>query len=56
MRRRLWAARGRETYVPLKPSKRARRAPKGSGPGWIADVFEGALEGLLDFLFSWGRR
>ncbi|MFI7415305.1 hypothetical protein ACIBU0_42395 [Streptomyces sp. NPDC049627] len=58
MRRRLWAARGREAYVPLKSSKRARRgrAPKGSGPGWIADVFEGGLEGLLDFLFSWGRR
>lgn len=36
----------------------ARRghASTGSGPGWIADVFEGALEGLLDFLFSGGRR
>ncbi|MFD5856095.1 hypothetical protein [Streptomyces chartreusis] len=58
MRRRLWADRGRETYVPHKPSKHARRgrAPTGSGPGWIAEALEGALEALLDFLFSWGRR
>jgi hypothetical protein len=58
MRRRLWAARGRETYVPLKPSKRARRsrASRGSGPGWIADLFEGVVDGLLDFLLSGWRR
>ncbi|MFK0159040.1 hypothetical protein ACIQVK_44100 [Streptomyces sp. NPDC090493] len=42
----------------MRRSKRARRgrASTGSGPGWIADLFEGALEALLDFLFSWGRR
>jgi hypothetical protein len=42
----------------MRPDKRARRgrASTGSGPGWIACLFEGALDGLLDFLFSWGRR
>jgi hypothetical protein len=58
MKRRLWAARGQEAYVPLKRSKRAPRgrASTGTGAGWIADVFEGALDALLDFLFAGGRR
>ncbi|MDH6222656.1 hypothetical protein M2283_010008 [Streptomyces pseudovenezuelae] len=40
-----------------KDARRHRRgrASTGSGSGWIATLFEGALEGLLDFLFSWGR-
>lgn len=40
----------------MKRRRRARgRASTGSGPGWIATVFEGLLDGLLDFLFSRGR-
>lgn len=30
--------------------------PKGSGAGWIATLIEGLVDGLLNFLFSWGRR
>ncbi|MFB8120563.1 hypothetical protein ACFQ6U_13985 [Streptomyces sp. NPDC056465] len=58
MRRRLWGARGRETYVPVERSKRAARgrALTGSEPGWVAYGVAGVVEAMLDFLFSWGRR
>ncbi|MFF8399863.1 hypothetical protein [Streptomyces sp. NPDC016172] len=41
----------------MRRARRQRgRTPKGSGAGWIATVFEGLVDGLLDFLFSWGRK
>ncbi|WP_257004188.1 hypothetical protein [Streptomyces sp. SA15] len=41
----------------MRRARRNRgRTPKGSGPGWIAILFEGLVDGLLDFLFSWGRK
>ncbi|MFD9190359.1 hypothetical protein ACFWCA_19275 [Streptomyces phaeochromogenes] len=36
--------------------RRRGRASTGSGQGWIATLFEGLLDGLIDFLLSWGRR
>ncbi|MER5222894.1 hypothetical protein [Streptomyces flaveus] len=32
------------------------RTPKRAGVGWIAALIEGLADGLLDFLFSWGRK
>ncbi|WP_344603843.1 hypothetical protein [Streptomyces glaucus] len=41
----------------MRRRKRARRAhastPQRSGAGWIADLFEDLVDGLLDFLTSW---
>ncbi|WP_159072858.1 hypothetical protein [Streptomyces glaucescens] len=54
MRRRLWAARGRETYVPLRPGKRARA--RRSSLDWVAAVVEGIFDGIAEFLCTWGRR
>jgi hypothetical protein len=55
MRRRLWAARGRETYVPLKP-RRGRRGPARSRMDWAAVMVEGFFGFLTDLLFFWERR
>lgn len=56
----MWAVRGRETYVPLQHGKRAQarrgRASAGTEQGVSAAIFEGLVTGLLEFLFSWGRR
>lgn len=56
MKRRLWAVRGREKYVPLRRARRAPRGAAGGDSGWLAVSLEGVIEGVLDALFSWGRR
>lgn len=40
----------------MRRRRRARGHSATSGAGWIATVFEGLFDGLLDFLFAWGRR
>lgn len=41
----------------MRRARRKRgRTPKQAGPGRIATLFEGLVDGLLDFLFSWGRK
>ncbi|MEU9355059.1 hypothetical protein AB0D65_29695 [Streptomyces griseoloalbus] len=39
-----------------RPRRNRGRAPRRGAFEWAADVAEWLLEGLLDFLISWGRK